>query len=108
MKPQTLRMVRIIAGIVLISLCLLFLDGGAQALPVESEQQEVQLNYQEQSRNWRLRCFLDDSSDNIGTVFCPDPAWGNVRIFGQETCAAACRQGIWRVLDEISLGPNHE
>lgn len=105
MKPQTLRMVRIIAGIVLISLCLLFLDGGAQALPVESEQQEVQLNYQEQQKLETPGVFWMIVQTILALCFVLILAWGMFRIFGRNMRSRM--QGRYmRVLDEISLGPN--
>ena len=105
MKPQTLSMVRIIAGIVLISLCLLFLDGGAQALPVESEQQEVQLNYQEQQKLETPGVFWMIVQTILALCFVLILAWGMFRIFGRNMRSRM--QGRYmRVLDEISLGPN--
>ena len=105
MKPKTLRIVKILAGIVLIALCLLSLDSGAQAIPLDSEQQEVQLNYQGQQKLDTPSVFWMVVQTILALCFVLILAWGIFRLFGRNLRSRM--QGRYmRVLDEIGLGPN--
>jgi len=105
MKPRTSRILIILAGIVLIALCVLSPDGVAQALPMESEQQEVQLDYQEQQKLETPSVFWMVVQTILALGFVLLLAWGVFRLFGRNMRTRL--QGRYmRVLDEISLGPN--
>jgi len=105
MKPPTTKMTRIIAVILLASICLLSPAVAVYAVPMESEQQEVQLDYQETQKIETPNVFWMVVQMILALCLILVLAWGMIRIFGGNLRGRT--QGRYmRVLDEINLGPN--
>lgn len=105
MNPSTTKMTRIIAVILLVFICLLSPVVGVHAVPMESEQQEVQLDYRETQKVETPSVFWMVVQTILALCLILVLAWGMIHIFGGKMRGRI--QGKYmRVLDEITLGPN--
>ncbi|MGI6548899.1 MAG: flagellar biosynthetic protein FliO [Syntrophomonadales bacterium] len=105
MKSKTITMTRIIIGTLLVILCLFSLNTQAQAIPIESEQQQVQINYQEPKEAETPNVFWTIVQTVLALCLILALAWGMIRLFGGHMRSRL--QGRYlRVLDEVTLGPN--
>lgn len=105
MKPRTTRIIRIILAILLVSFCILSSTVGVHAVPMESEQQKVQLDYQDPQKAETPSVFWVIVQTVMALCLILVLAWGMIRIFGGNMRGRMQGRYI-RVLDEIVLGPN--
>lgn len=105
MKPPTIEMTRIIAVILVASICLLSAPVGVYGVPMESEQQKVQLDYQETQKIETPSVFWMVVQMILALCLILVLAWGMIRIFGGNLRGRTQGRHM-RVLDEINLGPN--
>ncbi len=77
----------------------------AQAVPMESEQQKIELRYQEPQNAETPSILWSVIRTILALAFILVLAWGSIRIFGGNLRGRL--HGSWiRVLDEVTLGPN--
>ena len=105
MKLKVAIMTRIIIGTLLVVLCLLSPVIETQAIPMESEQQSVQLDYQEPQETEAPSVFWMVIQTILALCLILALAWGMIRLFGGRMRGRLQGRYI-RVLDEVTLGPN--
>ncbi len=105
MTPKMINITRIFIATLLVFMCLFASVIETQAIPMESEQQQVQIKYQEPKETEAPNIFWTVVQTVLALCLILALAWGMIRLFGGHIRSRL--QGRYlRVLDEVTLGPN--